>query len=86
MGKKEEGMFDSNRCSWCNNFGEKAKPYICINCQKKLDQLINSVKENKLTKCLFQRKGWRSYAVYYNNIHILETMSLSRAIDLFKSL
>ena len=36
--------------------------------------------------CLFKRKGWCTYAVYNNGVHILETRCLKRAIDLFKSL
>ena len=42
--------------------------------------------KKKSESCLFKRKGWLTYAVYNNGIHILETRWLIRAINLFKSL
>lgn len=75
------GMYHGERHSTSPDITKAIKRHV-----ENVNQLIQQGQEDKLTRCLFQRKGWRTYAVYYNNIHILETTSLKRAIDLFNSL
>lgn len=43
---KERGMFNSDRCSFCNDFGEKAKPFICTICLNMINDLINQDRTN----------------------------------------
>ncbi len=40
-----EGMYDSNRCGFCNDFGKKVKPYICTNCWEMIDKFVQAERE-----------------------------------------
>lgn len=38
----EKGMFYSDRCKFCHDFGEKIEPYLCEDCKQKIFDWINS--------------------------------------------
>ena len=37
----EAGMFDSDRCKFCAGFFVKAKPYICVDCWREIQEVVN---------------------------------------------
>ena len=38
----EEGMYISDRCQFCHDFGEKVEPFLCEDCRRKIFDWINS--------------------------------------------
>ena len=37
--KEAKGMFFSDRCQFCHEFGEKIEPYLCPDCKERIHKL-----------------------------------------------
>ena len=44
----EKGMFGSDRCMVCGDFGDKIKPWICYECWELIKQIIKKYKDELL--------------------------------------
>ena len=44
MGQQKlvEGMYFSDRCQFCHEFGEKVEPFLCEQCRDKIFEWLNS--------------------------------------------
>ena len=39
MTQMEQGMYSSDRCQFCRDFGEKVEPYLCPECKTRIWEL-----------------------------------------------
>lgn len=57
--KVEDGMYSSDRCQFCGDFGEKVEPYLCPKCAEKIRKLsyhkplLDKEAQEKIAKTLY---------------------------------